>query len=301
MSNQIILFKRQESRKNIYIGHDCASLTECFLTVPCKLRNDVRDPIVSRRKCAFCPDQFYCLEPDRETEAFIGLSSRGVDPLISFGWDMEPPNLICIYDADHIDTDSQLNNLHKLFSLDQYNHAMRSLCTNKRGSKCNDEKKTCSLFKSLDNIGSRCQEWLDTVESKDSIRREYCLRFDTDDCSCINRTKRKDFNELKNGMDATTIASSKCWYKPCEDNDNLLLDIEQKNTCNPNICQNIINAHANGNINIANNTSSISCNFTKQQIASYGTTTTPTSTIELYVITALIIISLAIVIVHVVP
>lgn len=217
-----------------------------------------------------CPDQLYCLKPDREEEAYIGLSSTGVDPLIHFGWDKEPPDLVCVYDANHIDTDNQLNNLEKLFSANQFNHAMRLLCTSKSGSICKDENKTCSLFKSLDGTGRRCQEWLDTItvsDTRDSIRREYCLQHDTDDCSCINRTKRKDFNDLKNGMDPSTLASSRCWYKPCDDNDNILLDVDQMHTCNPNICQNIINAHANGSINIANNTSSLSCNFTQDQLS----------------------------------
>lgn len=270
MTNNIILFKTQASTKTVY-SHECASLTSyCYETLPCAMTYGIRDPAVDSKTCAagLCPSQLYCLKPDR-TEAYIGLSSRGVDPLVHFGWDIKPPDLVCIYDPDHIDTDNQLNALHRLFPMNQINHAMRLLCTDKPGTLCKDANKTCSRLKSFDRIGRRCQEWLDTVtipEVKDSIRREYCLHFDTDDCTCINRTKRKDFNDLKNGMDATTLASSKCWYKPCEDNDNILLDVDQANVCNPSICQNIINAHSNGSINIANNTNSLSCNFTKEEI-----------------------------------
>jgi hypothetical protein len=297
MSSDIILFKTQQSRKTVY-SHECAPWTSyCYETVPCRITYGIRDPTLDTKTCAvgLCPPQLQCLKPDK-TEAYIGLSSQGVDPLVHFGWDIKPPDLVCIYDADHIDTDAQLNNLKKLFQPNQLNHAMRLLCTDKPGSICKDAKKTCSRFKSFDSIGRRCQEWLDTVtisEVKDSIRREYCLHFDTDDCSCINRTKRQDFNTLKNGMDATTIASSKCWYKPCDDNDNILLDVDQQNICNPTICQNIINAHANGSINIENNTSSLSCNFTKQQI---DTVFASKMYDDVYLIVSLIFVSIIIII-----
>ena len=68
-------------------------------------------------------------------------------------------------------------------------------------------------------------------------------------------------------MNANTISSARCWFKPCEDNSNLLLDVEQKQECVSNICQTIIEAHAQGNININDNTSSLSCSFTKNQLA----------------------------------
>lgn len=215
-----------------------------------------------------CPKQNVCLKPDRK-EADIGNSSNGSDPLISILWDIQPPNLRCIYDLDKIDTPSQVNALKKLFPNEQVNHVMRAFCTQK-STKCPDNRSGCSRLLDLDESGSMCREWLATLpsdEARDSVRREYCIHNDTDDCKCINRTKHQDFNDLRNGMDAGMISSTRCWYKPCEDNSNLLLDVEQKQECIENVCQNIIDAHAEGNINISNNTSSLSCNFSRKQLA----------------------------------
>lgn len=267
----ITLFKEQKSRSTTYLGHDCSAyIFYCITpTVPCGYTGGVQDMKIDDHSCGWgCPTQNVCLKPDR-AEADIGKSSRGQDPLLSILWDVRPPNLRCLYDLDKIDTPSQINALRRLFPSEQVNHVMRAFCTQK-STKCPDNRSECSRLKALDEAGSMCREWLATLpsdESRDSVRREYCIHYDTDDCKCINRAKHSDFNDLRNGMDARLLSSTRCWYKPCEDNSNLLLDIEQKQECIANVCQNIIEAHAQGNINISNNTSSLSCSFSRKQLA----------------------------------
>lgn len=272
MSRHVVtLFKTQTSRSNTYLGHECTPyIFYCISsTVPCGYTGGVQDMKVGDHSCGFgCPTQNICLKPDR-SEAYIGNSSKGHDPLITIVWDVKPPNLRCIYDLDHIDTPSQINALKRLFPHDQLDHVMRAFCTG-TSNECPTAEKPCSKLKSTDEIGSMCREWINTLstdEMRDSVRREYCLTHNTSDCRCINRVNQPDFIELRNGMDAQTLASTRCWYKPCEDNANILLDVEQKQVCTANICQNIINAHAKGNINISNNTSSLNCSFTNQQLA----------------------------------
>lgn len=266
----VTLFKTQTSRNSVYVSHECTPyIFYCLSNVPCKYTGGVQDMKTGDHSCGLgCPTQNICLKPDR-SEADIGKSSKGLDPLIALVWDIKPPNLRCIYNVDNIDTPSQINALKRLFPHEQVDHVMRAFCGG-TSEQCTFNVKLCSKLKSLDESGVMCREWLSSLptdELRDSVRREFCLNNNTDDCKCINRSKQPDFIKLRNGMDAQTLASTRCWYKPCENNSNILLDVEQKQQCIANVCQNIINAHARGNIDINTNTSNINCSFTKQQMA----------------------------------
>ena len=265
----IVLFKKQESRKTTYPGYDCYNgLFYCIdETVPCRYTDGIQDPVVGTVNCALgCPAQNLCLKPD-PAEGDIGLSSYGLDPLLNISWDIVPYNIKCFYDLDRIDTESQINAIKNKFPAEQFNHIMRAFCVQKSTS-CLLGRPECSRLTAVDTSGEMCREWLSKQDNgfQDSVKREYCIKNNTDDCKCINRSRQSDFNELKNGMNAQTLSSSRCWYKPCDDNSNILLDSEQKQSCQANVCQNIIEAHANGNIDINNNTSSLNCNFTSKEI-----------------------------------
>lgn len=268
--HEITLFKTQMSVKSAYLGAECATQAfVCNAKLPCKHGNNgIQDPILGEHYCSLlCSTQHICLAPD-VNEVSIGLSSKWQDPLITFGWDLTPPHLKVKYDLDKIDTPSQINALRRLFPKEQINHLMRAFCT-QVSTYCPGEQSECSRLRSLGESGQLCREWMVTLPSeahRDSVKRGYCLENDTEDCQCINRAHHSDFNDLRKGMDAQTLLSTRCWYKPCEDNNNLLLDSEEKQGCVANVCQNIINAHAQGDIDITNNTSSISCNFSKEQL-----------------------------------
>lgn len=265
----IVLFKKQTSRATTYKSHDCYdSLFYCYEeTVPCGYTDGVQDPVVGTIACnTGCVGQNLCLKPD-PAEGDIGLSSSGLNPLIDISWDLVPYNIKCSYDLDRIDNELQINAIKNKFPSEQFNHIMRAFCTQKSTS-CLIGRTECSRLTANDTSGEMCREWLGSIstELQDSVKREYCIKNNTDDCKCINRSRQSDFNELKNGMNAQTLSSARCWYKPCDDNSNILLDSEQKQECRANICQNIIEAHASGNIDINNNTSSLNCNFTAKQI-----------------------------------
>lgn len=272
----ITLFKTQTSTSSTYVEANCiSSLFYCSHTLQCGYTEGVQDPVVGSVPCGFgCPPQNICLKPDR-AEAFIGLSSNGEDPLIHICWNVRPPNLRCVYDVDKINTASQINTLMRLYSEIQITHLMRAFCTQPI-STCPNGMNKCSRLLSTDESGEMCREWMERLPSdsyRDSVMREYCLFNNTDDCRCINRTKHDEFNNVQGEMNAITLASTRCWYKPCQDNNNLLLNVEQKQECNANICQSIIDAHAQGNVNIEGNKSSINCNFDKAS-------TTPTTTTD---------------------
>ena len=264
----ITLFKVQTSKKE-YLRAACSPfMFSCWHTVACRTTGGIRDPKLRDFSCGIaCPTQNVCLMPDT-AEVYIGTSSKGLDPLINVVWDLTPPNIKCSYDLDNIDTPAQINALKRLFPNEQVAHVMRAFCT-KKSTNCQNGRSTCSMLNDVSEAGSMCREWLGSLPSdaaRDSVRREYCYYNDTDDCKCINRTQHADFNDLRAGMDARLLSSTRCWYKPCEDNSNLLLDVEQKQECIANVCQNIIDAHAQGNIDISNNTSSLNCTFTRQQL-----------------------------------
>lgn len=276
----ITLFKTQRSNFPTYMGHKCSDyLFYCVEpTVPCGYTGGIQDPKVDEVSCGWgCSKQNVCLKPNRQ-EANIGLSSRGEDPLIYITWNVAPPNLRCIYDLDKIDTAAQINALMRIFPEIQVNHVMRAFCT-QPVSTCSNGTDQCSRLNSLDESGGMCREWMARLPSdtyRDSVMREYCLHNNTKDCQCINRTQSKEFNSLQGEMNALTLASTRCWYKPCQDNSNLLLHVEQQQECNANICQSIIDAHAEGNVTIKGNKSSISCNFNKTLQQPPPPTPTPT-------------------------
>ena len=266
----VTLFKKQNSRNSTYLSHDCSQYFFYCIdrTVPCGYTAGIQDLQIDTHSCGLgCPQQNVCLRPDRD-EASIGLSRSGLDPLVSLTWDLKPPALKCVYDVNRIDTLSQINKLRNLFPEDQVNHIMGEFCS-LQSTSCPSGRKLCSLLTSIGEPGEICRDWLSKLPSasiRDAVRKEYCIYEDTDDCKCINRTKHAEYNDLKTGVDPNTLLAAKCWYKPCEDGDNLLLESEQASACSPNICQNIINAHAKGNINIRDNESSISCSFTPDQL-----------------------------------
>lgn len=268
-THTITLFKTQTSKKSTYLSHDCSQYFFYCIdrTVPCGHTGGITDPTVGSHSCGLgCFPQNVCLKPDR-SEAYIGLSSKGVDPLIHLTWDTTAPNLKCVYEVRHVDTPAQINNLIKLFPTQQIDHFMRDFCIQKVDKNCAGNRRECSRLAAIDNGGLLCREWLDKLhppEVKDSVKREYCLHYNTADCGCINRDKSPDFDKYK--LDAETKLSAHCWYKPCVNNDNLLLDEENRKECKANICQSIIEAQANGNIDISDNLSSLNCNFTGEQL-----------------------------------
>ena len=273
MSNHTLIGRKtQTSRETYYISHECDPyIFYCYDTVPCGYTGGVQDLNIGESTCPrYCPNQNVCLRPDRE-ECTIGLNSSGQDPLLSVTWDGRAPNLKCIYDLNKIDTADQLRVYAKKFQTSQnIDTIMGAFCGKKyTSSDCADGLNgECSRLLARNEEGRMCRDWMASLTSdrQDAIMRDYCLSNDTLDCKCINRNNDPEYNHLKS---LGNYFSDNCWYKPCSNSSSIYLvpnNLSSK-TCATNVCQQIIDAHANGNIDIGGNTNQINCNFSDHDVS----------------------------------
>lgn len=217
--------------------------------------NLVRDPTLKVRKCCqgvFCPLTRVCSKPDIKLCA-IGLSKDGLDPVIDIKWGHEPPNYICTYDSNKIDTVEQISKYHpsKLRQI-QFCSQPSNVCSKGAGP-------VCSKLLSLDKDGLYCRN---LVAQDDTLRNEiideYCLHNPSNyDCKCVNRSNYTDYNQSK----LTHPIPDSCWYKPC--NAENILNKEKPENCPINMCNIILDAHDDKDVAINNN--SINCNFSKNK------------------------------------
>lgn len=257
--------KVQTSKTPTYVSHDCDPyIFYCYDTVPCGYTGGVQDMEVGKSGCPrLCPDQNVCLKPDRQ-ECSIGLDSKGQDPLLVVTWDERAPNLRCVYDLDRIDRADQLRVFDAKFDTDaSVNSLMGAFCGKHVSAHCADGLKgECSRYLSLDEEGKLCREWLASRprDGQDAAMRDYCLNNDTLDCKCINRTNDPDYIRLKS---LGNYFSDNCWFKPCSNSESIYLVPNRVSSaqCATNVCQQIIDAHAEGKIDITGNVNQINCNF----------------------------------------
>src|SRR5579864_3712283 len=266
MSHYVMARKRQTSQHPTYLAHECESNPfYCLSTIPCRVRDGVRDLAVDTISCGIfgeCPQQNVCLQPD-VLECTIGRDSKGNDPLLAIQWDERAPNLKCTYNLDYIDRVDQLNVYMDKFDEQHKNTLYSAFCGKRVDSPCPSKLAGgCSRFLALDETGNACRRWMSTLprDTQDAVMRDYCLRNDTIDCKCINRTSDPDYERVK---DLNNYFTDNCWYKPCANSENVYLVPNRlsENACATNVCQQIIDAHAKGQIEITGNTNNINCNF----------------------------------------
>ncbi|ATE87178.1 myristylated membrane [Shrimp hemocyte iridescent virus] len=230
----------------------------------CHKTKGIEDWQIGTKNCCFtCPKQKICVPPNR-LECRIGLSSKGKDPLIHFGWKDKAPNLECVYNLDDIDTEDQLRlYLEKFTDEDHVGnfHLMKKFATMK-SDKCTNGMKECIMIKSKTNLGKICEEWFETLskERKDYVMRDYCAENDTEDCACINRTQNLDYRKKKeNGY----FFNDGCWFVPCANKmGKYLIPSDVSNpTCPSNVCNVIYDLEKNMDVNFQNNYNDINCDF----------------------------------------
>lgn len=263
MTHTFISRKVQTSKTPTYQPYECTPyLFYCNETVPCGYSSgSVRDPIVDTVQCpSFCPSQNICLKPNRD-ECYIGLNSDGLDPLINIEWDREAPNLRCVFDLNKIDRADQLRVYESKFANSPYvNTLMGALCGKRVSKNCGGGLKECSRYVATDEEGKMCRNWLASLprDIQDAEMTSYCLENDTPDCKCINRTTDPEYDRLKT---LSNYFNDNCWYKPCASSASLVPHRTSSQHCAENVCQQIIEASAKGNVIIDGNTSDINCNF----------------------------------------
>lgn len=261
----LIARKTQTSKEPRYIQECNPNIFYCYTTVPCRFTGGVQDLEVGKASCgAFCPEQNICLKPDRR-ECTIGLNSKGEDPLHTATWDERAPNLLCVYDLNKIDTADQLNVYKSKFPDNQNENTLMAAFCNKRiiSPTCaRGLKGKCSRYLDRTDEGRLCLDWLASLprDNQDAIMRDYCLNNNTLDCKCINRTNDPGYISLKS---IGNYFSDNCWYKPCTNSESIYLVPNKLSSsqCATNICQQIIDAHADGQVEISGNVNQINCSF----------------------------------------
>lgn len=265
MSHVLIARKVQTSKDNSYQSYECNPyFFYCNPTVPCGYSYGIQDHEIGKQWCPRgCSDQNICAKPDRK-ECTIGLDSNGRDPLIRTVWDEKAPNIECAYELDKIDRVEQLQVYASKFKDSPYiDTMMGAFCGKHVSTDCaSGLDNECSRYLSTDEEGKMCRQWMATLsrDSQDALMRNYCLSNSTKDCKCINRSTDPEYNRMKS---LSNFFSDNCWYKPCSNSESIYLVPHRltENKCATNICQQIIDAHAQGNVTIEGNTSQINCNF----------------------------------------
>jgi len=202
----------------------------------------VRQPVCSRADPLVCS---------------IGLTEKGENPLISYGWDRVAPNVQCVFDVDKIRTRQQLENYNNKFGLNPDVEA--SYCTHKVET-CPPGIKECSRLFSVGEGATECNIWFNNLsaDNKDAIMNDYCRKHNTAECKCINRFDEKTYKAMK-GYKSFNDA---CWYAPCLDGTKNFISQHLVNpTCPDKICQQLYEFINDKNISVDNIKQDIACDF----------------------------------------
>ena len=205
-----------------------------------------------------CPESAPMCAPIDPNECSIGLNSKGEEPMTQFGWDGNPPNLICSYDLDKIDRYAMLLDYQKLWGTGD--DLMTRFCKKPANPKdCPMQIKSCSILKSTADGSDQCREWyakLPSDHERDAIDQDYCFRNSTDDCRCINRNLSDEYNFLKRG----NPMNDKCWFIPCANPSVYFVPSELTNgDCPANVCSILFETYKDRDVHIYDN--DIVCNF----------------------------------------
>jgi hypothetical protein len=154
------------------------------------------------------------------------------------------------------------------------NAIMTSYCSQIINSKvgespCLNGAASCSVLTSASPGGGVCRIWYNNIDQtdKDTAIQEICTADNASlkECACAQRSINPTYISLK---PYTGIMGDSCWYVPCNE-EYTLVPSGAIGTCPPNICQEIINVvGTGGSASVHDNTSSINCPFSPEQIDS---------------------------------
>lgn len=264
MSETLQARKVQTLTKNEYMPAtwcDCFTCSAGSKVPDCNTTDDILDWTADWQTCCggLCVSQRKCVFPDKD-ECKLGPSSRGLEPLSKIQWDKTAPNVVCTYELENVDTIAQLENYKNKFGDANYDKLLAAYCE-RPTTNCPEGLKSCSIIKSLSEGGNACRDWfakLPTNELRDAAAQNYCFKYDTDDCKCVNRSLTEEYKNLKQG----NPFSDKCWFVPCANPSRYFVpSILEKDECPDNVCEVIFNVYKDRDVSIYDN--DIVCNFDK--------------------------------------
>lgn len=245
-------------------GKDYCSCGYCSIFTgkrECGLSNGVQDwELVDDpdAKCCggLCNKQPVCVRPD-PLSCTIGLGPNKENPLLEATWDGTAPNLKCTFDLDKIVTKDQVDKFKAKFGLN--NDVEAHYCTQKVTT-CPDGERECSRIFSTGEGSTECRTWFDAQpsEAKDAIMHNYCIRHNTSDCRCVNRSIADSYRAMKG---AKSINDG-CWFIPCANPSKHFVPSHLvKPTCPDKICQQLFDFMNVEKINISDVKNDINCDF----------------------------------------
>lgn len=278
MGEHIIGRLKQTNKQHQYQpGKDVCSCFHCSIFTderPCNFTDGIKDwqlleseenkdenALKSGCCGGLCRHQPVCVQPDRE-ECDIGLDLNKKDPLISIGWDGSAPKLKCVYNLDNINTRSQVSRFTDKFGMND--DVEMKYCT-QNVTTCPNNMKSCSRLKSTGEGGDECRKWFESKPKnvQDATIQNYCLRNNTEDCKCVNRSKNDAYIASKGSY----VFSDGCWFVPCSNKSGQYLI--PSNLINPdcpnNVCTQVLEFVKTGNVSIDNLKNNIMCDFKAQQ------------------------------------
>jgi len=136
------------------------------------------------------------------------------------------------------------------------------LCEIPIAAACTNNTRLCSPLFSASEIGDYCRQQFSRLSdsAKDTVMENYCIRNDSEECKCINRSSNEDYIKLKKSnpyMDS-------CWYIPCANRSRYLVtsDFNVDTKCPENICQIIVDTAQTHDVDIDHIKNDINCDFT---------------------------------------
>ena len=120
----------------------------------------------------------------------------------------------------------------------------------------------CSPIFSRSEIGDYCRQKYGLLSDgdRDTVIENYCLRNDTEECKCANRSNNPDYTKLKQG----NPYSDACWYIPCANRSRYFVpsDFNKQIQCPQNICQIVYDISKIHDVDINKVKNDINCDFT---------------------------------------
>lgn len=239
---------------------DCFKCTIFTSERPCSKTNNITDWEIDHkdRTCCggFCRPQPVCVHPDPE-ECFIGFDKDNQNPLMKVEWDNVAPRLKCQYNLDRINTFQQVQEFNKKFGVN--NDVEARYCTQKV-SDCPYGLKECSRLISTGEGGDSCRLWFQSQDDhvKDATIQNYCLRNNTEDCKCVNRSTENTYTSMK-GLKAINDG---CWYVPCANTSRYLVPSHLRNpVCPKNMCNVLFDFLKTGNVSFNDVKNDINCSW----------------------------------------